>query len=303
MSLILTDTGFLSMPLKSRGKVRDIYEAADQLLLIATDRVSAFDVVLPNGIAHKGQVLTQLSRFWFEKLAHIVPNHLITTEVAKLPVPACHFPKELNGRVMLVKKAEVIPVECVVRGYLSGSGWKEYRDHGTLGGMKLAQGYVESDCLPNPVFTPAAKNNVGHDENISFERMTELVGLRLATKLRSVSLALYQEAADYALQHGLILADTKFEFGIYHDEVILIDECCTPDSSRFWLAAEYVPGRSQQSLDKQFIRDWLETSGWNKEPPAPQLPDWVIKGTMERYLSAYQVLTGQNLLQYLGEDE
>lgn len=303
MSLILTDTSFLSMPLKSKGKVRDIYEAADQLLLIATDRVSAFDVVLPNGIAHKGQVLTQLSRFWFEKLSHIVPNHLITTDVAKLPIPACYFPKELNGRVMLVKKADVIPVECVVRGYLSGSGWKEYRDHGTLGGLKLPEGFVESDRLPNPAFTPAAKNNIGHDENISFERMTELVGFQLAAKLRDVSLALYQEAAEYALQHGVILADTKFEFGIYHGEVILIDECCTPDSSRFWLAAEYAPGQAQPSLDKQFIRDWLETSDWNKEPPAPQLPDWVIKGTVERYLSAYQVLTGENLLQYLDEEE
>ncbi|HZW49943.1 MAG TPA: phosphoribosylaminoimidazolesuccinocarboxamide synthase [Bacillota bacterium] len=303
MSLILTDTGFLTMPLKSKGKVRDIYEAANQLLLIATDRVSAFDVVLPNGIAHKGQVLTQLSRFWFEKLSHIVPNHMITTDVSKLPIPACYFPKELNGRVMLVKKADVIPVECVVRGYLSGSGWKEYRDHGTLGGLTLPQGLLESDRLPHPAFTPAAKNNVGHDENISFERMIGLIGFQLATKLRNVSLALYKEAAEYALQHGVILADTKFEFGLYNEEVILIDECCTPDSSRFWLVAEYTPGQAQTSLDKQFIRDWLETCDWNKEPPAPQLPDWVIEGTVERYLSAYRILTGENLLEYLDEEE
>lgn len=296
MPTVVTDTSFLNLPLKSKGKVRDIYDLGESLLLIATDRVSAFDVVLPNGIAHKGQVLTQLSKFWFEKFADVVANHMITTDVSKMPKPICDFPNELGGRTMLVKKAEVVPVECVMRGYLAGSSWKEYKSTGAICGISLPQGMVESQKLPEPIFTPAAKNNTGHDENISFERMVEMVGEKLATQLRDLSTLLYNQAAEYALQKGIILADTKFEFGLYKGEILLIDECFTPDSSRFWLLSEYKPGQSQASLDKQFIRDWLESTDWNKEPPAPILPDFVIEGTIQRYLNAYRVLTGQELL-------
>ena len=297
MAHVVTDTSFLELPLRSKGKVRDIYDVGDALLLIATDRVSAFDVVLPTGIAHKGQVLTQISKFWFEKFAHIVPNHMITTHVTEMPEPICRFPEQLQGRSMLVKKAEVVPVECVVRGYLAGSGWKEYQKQGTVCGITLPKGLVDSEKLPEPIFTPAAKNNVGHDENISFERMNEIVGVELANKLKEISMRLYKEAAAYALEKGIILADTKFEFGLYQGEIILIDECFTPDSSRFWLLSEYKKGQSQASLDKQFIRDWLETTDWNKEPPAPMLPDWVIQGTIDRYLGAYKVLTGRDLME------
>ncbi len=297
MANVVTDTSFLELQLRSKGKVRDIYDVGDALLLIATDRVSAFDVVLPTGIAHKGQVLTQISKFWFEKFAHIVPNHMITTHVADMPEPICRYPEQLQGRSMLVKKAEVVPVECVVRGYLAGSGWKEYQKQGTVCGITLPKGLVDSEKLPEPIFTPAAKNNVGHDENISFERMNEIVGVELANKLKEISMRLYKEAAAYALEKGIILADTKFEFGLYQGEIILIDECFTPDSSRFWLLSEYKKGQSQASLDKQFIRDWLETTDWNKEPPAPMLPDWVIQGTIDRYLGAYKVLTGRDLME------
>lgn len=297
MANVVTDTSFLELQLRSKGKVRDIYDVGDALLLIATDRVSAFDVVLPTGIAHKGQVLTQISKFWFEKFAHIVPNHMITTHVTEMPEPICRFPEQLQGRSMLVKKAEVVPVECVVRGYLAGSGWKEYQKQGTVCGITLPKGLVDSEKLPEPIFTPAAKNNVGHDENISFERMNEIVGVELANKLKEISMRLYKEAAAYALEKGIILADTKFEFGLYQGEIILIDECFTPDSSRFWLLSEYKKGQSQASLDKQFIRDWLETTDWNKEPPAPMLPDWVIQGTIDRYLGAYKVLTGRDLME------
>lgn len=297
MAHVVTDTSFLELPLRSKGKVRDIYDVGDALLLIATDRVSAFDVVLPTGIAHKGQVLTQISKFWFEKFAHIVPNHMITTLVTEMPEPICRFPEQLQGRSMLVKKAEVVPVECVVRGYLAGSGWKEYQKQGTVCGITLPKGLVDSEILPEPIFTPAAKNNVGHDENISFERMIDMVGVELANKLKDISMRLYREAAAYALEKGIILADTKFEFGLYQGEIILIDECFTPDSSRFWLLSEYKKGQSQSSLDKQFIRDWLETTDWNKEPPAPMLPDWVIQGTIDRYLGAYKVLTGRDLME------
>ena len=296
MNSVVTDTSFLNLPLKSKGKVRDIYDLGDNLLLIATDRVSAFDVVLPTGIAHKGQVLTQISKFWFEKFSDLVANHMITTDVSKMPKPICDYPDQLQGRTMLVKKAEVVPVECVVRGYLAGSGWKEYKNNGTVCGIALPNGLLESQQLPQPIFTPAAKNNVGHDENISFEVMVEMVGEKLASQLRDISMTLYRKAAEYSLEKGIILADTKFEFGIYQGEILLIDECFTPDSSRFWLVSEYKPGQSQASLDKQFIRDWLETTDWNKEPPAPMLPDWVIEGTIQRYLDAYRVLTGQDLL-------
>ncbi|MGE5653782.1 MAG: phosphoribosylaminoimidazolesuccinocarboxamide synthase [Bacillota bacterium] len=295
MSQCVLNTDFLKLPLKAKGKVRDIYDLGDHLLMIATDRVSAFDVVLPNGVPHKGQVLTKLSEFWFGKLAHIVPHHLVTTRVEEFPAELHVHHEQLRGRAMLVKKAEVVPVECVVRGYLAGSGWKEYKQSQTVCGIPLPAGLRESDQLPAPIFTPAAKNNVGHDENITFERMIEMVGQDLAAELRAISLKLYTEAADHARAHGIILADTKFEFGLIDGQITLIDEVFTPDSSRFWLLDAYQPGKSQPSLDKQFIRDYLEEIRWDKEPPAPQLPSEVIDGTVNRYLAAYRQITGREL--------
>lgn len=295
MSQCVVSTDFLQLPLKAKGKVRDIYDLGDHLLMIATDRVSAFDVVLPNGIPHKGQVLTKLSEFWFGRLAHIVPHHLVTTHVDEFPADLHAHKEQLRGRAMLVKKAEVVPVECVVRGYLAGSGWKEYQKSQTVCGIPLPAGLRESEQLPAPIFTPAAKNNVGHDENITFERMVQIVGEDLSTKLREISLKLYAEAADHARARGIILADTKFEFGLINGQITLIDEVFTPDSSRFWLLDEFQPGKSQPSLDKQFIRDYLEEIRWDKEPPAPELPSHVIDGTLQRYLAAYRQITGREL--------
>lgn len=278
----------------AQGKVRDIYDLGKALLIVATDRLSAFDVVLPDPIPYKGEVLTKLSLFWFELLADVVPNHLLTAETCDLPESLEQYEEALRGRFMIVKKAEVFPVECIVRGYLAGSGWKEYREHGTVCGQTLPEGLTESSPLPEPIFTPSTKAAVGdHDENITFERMEEIVGAENAARLRDASLALYSAARDHAAGRGIIIADTKFEFGVVDGEVTLIDEVLTPDSSRFWPAEEYRPGGAQPSFDKQFVRDWLEASGWDKQPPAPALPEDVITMTAEKYIEAYEAITGE----------
>ena len=278
----------------AQGKVRDIYDLGRALLIVATDRLSAFDVVLPDPVPYKGEVLTRISLFWFDRLGHIVPNHLLTADTCDLPDELAKHADALRGRFMIVKKAEVFPIECIVRGYLAGSGWKEYREHGTVCGQKLPEGLLESSRLPEPVFTPSTKAAVGdHDENISFERMVEIVGAGHATQLRDASLALYSAARDHAAARGIIIADTKFEFGLVDGELTLVDEVLTPDSSRFWPADEYEPGHGQPSFDKQFVRDWLEASGWDKKPPAPPLPEDVLALTAEKYIEAYELLTDE----------
>jgi phosphoribosylaminoimidazole-succinocarboxamide synthase len=278
----------------AQGKVRDIFDLGDELLIVATDRISAFDVVLPDPIPYKGEVLTKISLFWFDLLGDIVPNHLVSASEWDLPESLARHAEALRGRFMLAKKAQVFPVECIVRGYLAGSGWKEYREHGTVCGQALPTGLVESDRLPEPIFTPSTKAEIGlHDENITFERMVEIVGAEAAERLRDVSLALYSAARDHAAKRGIIIALTKFEFGLVDGEITLIDEVLTPDSSRFWPADEYEPGTGQPSFDKQFVRDWLEASGWDKRPPAPPLPEDVITITAEKYIEAYEAITGQ----------
>jgi len=282
--------------LVKRGKVRDVYEVDDQhLLIVATDRISAFDCILPTAIARKGEVLTSLSKFWFEKLAHIVPNHFVTIDQEQMPAAVRQVP-ELKGRSMLVRRAEVFPVECVVRGYLVGSGWKDYLRTGEVCGHKLPENLVESAELEEPIFTPSTKADVGHDENISEDVVREQLGPDTANYLRDVSLKLYKEARSYARSRGIIIADTKFEFGRdQNGQIILVDEALTPDSSRFWPAESYNPGKSQASFDKQFVRDYLETLSWDKQPPAPPLPAEVAMATTARYLEAYRLLTGQEL--------
>ena len=272
------------------GKVRDVYDFGDRLLFVASDRISAFDYILPNGIPRKGEVLTRLSQFWFSRLS--VRHHLITNDVASLPLPAGTDLQSLAGRSMVVIKTSVVPVECVVRGYLAGSGWKEYRQSGTMCGIKLPPGLKESSRLPEPIFTPASKAESGHDENISFEQMCEVVGTELAGRLRDISLQVYSEGCVHASTKGIIVADTKFEFGLKDGEIILIDEVLTPDSSRFWPADLYEAGRGQASYDKQFVRDWLEQSGWDKNSPPPVLPEDVVQRTSSRYIEAYERLTG-----------
>ena len=279
-----------------RGKVRDVYDLGDSLLVVATDRISAFDVVMPNGIPGKGRVLTALSRFWFEKFARQIEHHLISTDVAKFPEKLRTFQEQLQGRSMWVKKTTVVPIECVARGYLAGSGWKEYRETQMVCGVKLPTGLKQSDKLPAAIFTPATKEESGHDINISYEQMVSRIGAGLADLLRERTLRVYAQAAEYAASRGLIVADTKFEFGQLPDgSIILIDEILTPDSSRFWPADEYQPGQDQPSFDKQFVRNWLEKQSWNKKPPAPRLPDEVVEGTRKRYLEAYERLTGREL--------
>ncbi len=278
----------LPLPLFARGKVRDLYTAGDDLLFVATDRISAFDHVLGSGIPDKGRVLTQLSLFWFELLRDVVPNHLITATPANLPA-------DFQGRSMLVRRAAMFPVECVVRGYLSGSAWAEYKASQSVCGIPLPAGLRESDRLPEPIFTPAAKNNVGHDENISFARMTEMLGAEDAAKLRQLSLNVYAAAAKHAESCDLILADTKFEFGVVDGTIVLADEALTPDSSRYWPAAGYAPGGPQPSFDKQFVRDYLESIHWNKQAPAPALTEDVIAKTRIKYLEAFRLLTGHDL--------
>ncbi|HEY3027658.1 MAG TPA: phosphoribosylaminoimidazolesuccinocarboxamide synthase [Pyrinomonadaceae bacterium] len=293
----VVETLLTDLKLLRRGKVRDVYEAGnDGLLIVATDRVSAFDCVLPTPIERKGEVLTALSRFWFEKLAHIVPNHLITTDIAEMPADIRDHAADLQGRSMFVRRTEVFPVECVVRGYLVGSGWKDYLETGEVCGHHLPSGLSESAELAQPIFTPATKAETGHDENISESRMAELIGQEVTANLRDISLRLYSEAREYARGKGIIIADTKFEFGRDGEgNIILIDEALTPDSSRFWPAATYEPGKSQPSFDKQFVRDYLQKLNWNKLPPAPSLPADVARATSERYLEAYRLIVGTEL--------
>jgi len=291
---LISETNFPKLKLRGRGKVRDIYELDDGLLLIvATDRLSAFDVVLPTPIPDKGRVLTQLSVFWFDYLEDVVKNHLIASKF--FPPELSPYADELRGRAMLVRKTEPILVECVVRGYLSGSGWKEYRESGSVSGVRLPAGLVESDRLPQPIFTPSTKAAIGHDENISFDRVVSEIGRPLAERLREVSLTLYRRAAEHAMARGIIIADTKFEFGTLGNDLVWIDEALTPDSSRFWPADRYEPGKAQPSFDKQYVRDYLERIAWNKQPPAPVLPPDVVAGTQEKYREAYQCITGHAL--------
>ncbi len=291
----LLQTDIPDVPLLARGKVRDIYDLGDRLLIVATDRISAFDVVMPNGIPDKGRVLTQMSLFWFDLTRELVENHLITAEVDEYPAELRAHADQLAGRSMLVRKAEVLPIECVVRGYLAGSGWKEYRAGGTVCGIALPAGLRESDKLPAPLFTPSTKAEEGHDENISPERAAEMLGEDTYRRVEQASLAVYRRAADHARSRGIIIADTKFEFGWSEGRLMLVDEVLTPDSSRFWPADEYEPGRSQKSFDKQPVRDYLESIGWNKRPPAPELPPEVVEGTTRRYREAYRLLTGRKL--------
>ena len=292
-ALMSTD---IDLPIFSKGKVRDTYELHDdQLLMVATDRVSAFDVVLPNGIPDKGKVLTQLSIWWFSQTHSFQENHLVSGMVPDLPGALKHRREELAGRFMVVRKAKRIDFECVVRGYLAGSAWAEYREQGTIAGEPLPKGLVESEKLATPIFTPATKSSTGHDENVTFQRMADELGRYLADQLRTQSLALYTFAAEAAEKKGLLLADTKFEFGLIDDRVILIDEALTPDSSRYWDAARWSPGFTPPSFDKQYVRDWLTKSGWNREPPAPELPADVVEKTRELYLSAYKQMTTRDL--------
>jgi phosphoribosylaminoimidazole-succinocarboxamide synthase len=277
------------------GKVREIFDLGEALLLVATDRISAFDCIMPNGIPQKGEVLTQLSHFWFERFASFMPNHLLARAGDPLPAALQPFAAQLGRRSMLVRKSEPLAIECVVRGYLAGSGWKEYREHQTVCGIKLPPGLQESSELPDPIFTPATKAESGHDENISFEQAAKIVGSDIAEEARVASLRIYSEARAYAGQRGIIIADTKFEFGMFEGKLILIDEVLTPDSSRFWPADQFKPGRNQPSFDKQFVRDYLETLDWNKTPPAPALPEEIVQKTRAKYLEAYERLTGQGL--------
>jgi phosphoribosylaminoimidazole-succinocarboxamide synthase len=274
-----------------RGKVRDVYDLGDSLLLVATDRISAFDWIMPNGIPDKGRILTQISAFWFELLG--VPSHVLSLDIAAADLPAGANRAELAGRSMIVRKCRVVPIECVVRGYLDGSGWKEYRTSGTVCGLPLPAGLVQCSRLPEPIFTPATKEESGHDINIPFERMVEIVGQATADDLRRRSLDVYSRAAEYARSRGIVIADTKFEWGWHDGQIILIDEVLTPDSSRFWPAEAYQPGRSQPSYDKQFVRDWLETTSWDKNSPPPELPQEVVARTREKYVEAYRMLTGR----------
>jgi len=289
----LDATSLPGLPPPRRGKVRDVYDLGDRLLVVATDRISAFDVVLSPGIPGKGAVLTQLSTFWFRKFGGLVQNHLVETDAAAFPAELASHAGLLAGRSVLVKKCRVVPFECVARGYLAGSGWKDYRKTGSVCGVPLPSGLLEASRLPEPIFTPATKAESGHDENVPFETMTSAIGHDLASRLRDLTLAIYSEAASYAASRGVLVADTKFEFGLDEDgEVVWIDEALTPDSSRFWPATSWHEGGSPPSYDKQFVRDWLETTGWDKSPPAPVLPADVVAGTLGRYVEAFRVLTG-----------
>ena len=286
------ETNFPNLTLRGRGKVRDIYDLGEQLLIVATDRISAYDVVMPTPIPDKGRILTKISAFWFRALAEVVDNHLVTVNIDEFPEQCRPYAEELEGRSMLVTKAKPLPVECIVRGYLSGSGWKDYERQGSVCGITLPPGLLESSSLESPIFTPSTKAERGlHDENIDFATLGEKVGTSLAEKLRELSIALYEKGAAIAGQRGIIIADTKFEFGTVGDQLALIDEVLTPDSSRFWPADKYEPGRSQESFDKQYLRDYLDQSGWNHKPPAPSLPDEVVQNTRTRYLEALERLT------------
>jgi phosphoribosylaminoimidazole-succinocarboxamide synthase len=285
----------LRLNLKTRGKVRDVYEVNDHLLFIATDRISAFDCILGSGIPCKGRILTQMSLFWFEFLKDVVPNHVDTANINLYPKKLSKYREQLEGRSMLVRKAAMIPVECVARGYLAGSGWKDYQKTGKVCGIPLPAGLRDGDRLPQPIFTPATKAQSGHDVNVPFEYVANTLGVELAGQLRDLTLDIYHRAAEYALQRGIILADTKFEFGFIEGKLVLADEALTPDSSRYWPSDTYRPGRPQVSFDKQYVRDYLETLSWNKQPPAPALPEEVVRKTTEKYEEAYSRITGRTL--------
>jgi phosphoribosylaminoimidazole-succinocarboxamide synthase len=296
LDTVLLQTDFPELELHASGKVRDVYALdRERLLFVATDRISAFDYVLATGIPHKGRVLTQLSLFWFDLLRDLVPNHLITADIDHYPASLQKHADQLRGRSMIVTRAEMFPVECVVRGYISGSAWKEYKATGQVCGIDLPKGLRESDRLPEPIFTPATKATSGHDENVSFSEMARLVGPEVSRQLRDISVAIYVRAAEFARQKGIIIADTKFEFGRTAQGITLADEVLTPDSSRFWPADKYAPGSSQESFDKQYVRDYLEEIRWNKQPPAPALPAEVARRTSEKYVEAYHLLTGREL--------
>src|SRR3984893_8429935 len=293
---VILQTDFPGLQLRASGKVRDVYQLDNErLLFVATDRTSAFDYVLATGIPHKGRILSQISLFWFDFLSDIVPNHVITADVDRYPQELQKYADQLRGRSMIVQRAEMFPVECVVRGYISGSAWKEYQATGKVSGIQLPEGLKESDAFPEPIFTPSTKATTGHDENISFDQMCKIVGVEMASHLRDLTLRVYKKAAAYARQRGIIIADTKFEFGRTAKGITLADEVLTPDSSRFWPTDQYRPGQPQESYDKQYVRDYLEKIRWNKQPPAPALPLEVARGTSEKYLEAYFQLTGHRL--------
>ena len=293
-SPVLLKTEIDGVTLLNRGKVRDIYDLGDKLLFVASDRISAFDRILPTGIPRKGEVLTQISRFWFDFLGERIAHHVITTDPALFPEELQPYLDQLAGRSMLVKKAEILPVECIVRGYLAGSGWKEYQREGTVCGIPLSEGLQNSSRLPEPIFTPSTKAEGGlHDENIPFSKMVDLVGQEIADRAKAASLEIYSRGAEHALTQGIIIADTKFEFGLLDGELILVDEVLTPDSSRFWPEDLYQPGKSQPSFDKQYVRDYLESINWSKEPPVPELPEKIVAGTTGKYLEAFRRITGR----------
>lgn len=295
MAVLVNDTSFIKRPLFIKGKVRNVYDLGEQLLIIVTDRISAFDVVFPNLIPNKGKVLNKISEFWFDYTRDIVDNHMITTDVSQYPDDLKQFGAELEGRSMLVRKIKMVEAECIVRGYLEGSGLKEYQKSGTVCGIKLPAGLRQCDKLPEPIFTPSTKALEGHDENVTFEVLADKIGFELAAQLKDTSIALYKKACEYAESKGIILADTKFEFGIADGRLVLADEALTPDSSRFWAMAEYEPGRPQKSFDKQFVREYLEAVQWNKQPPAPELPEDVIRKTEKKYVEAYEMVAGKKL--------
>ena len=295
MATVITTTQLEGVEKIASGKVRDVYRSGDDLLIVATDRISAFDCILPQGIPGKGRVLTQMSLFWFDFLGGIVPNHLITADVEQFPAPLRRHREVLEGRSMLVKRCRMEPVECVARGYVVGSGWKDYQRTGAICGIPLPAGLQDGSRLPEPIFTPASKAETGHDENISFEQAAKTVGSETAALLRDLTLKIYSAAAKHAETRGIILADTKFEFGWHEGTLLLADEVLTPDSSRYWPREEYAPGRAQKSFDKQFVRDYLETLSWNKQPPAPDLPAEVIEKTADKYREAYRLITGRSL--------
>lgn len=294
--MLINNTDFIDMPLFIKGKVRNVYDLGDKLLIVVTDRISAFDVVFPNLIPNKGNVLNSISEFWFNYTSDIIGNHMITTDVSQYPSGLSKYREELQGRSMLVRKVRMAEAECIVRGYLEGSGLKEYNTTGSICGIKLPKGLKQCQKLPEPVFTPSTKASEGHDINVSFEALADRTGLELATKLRDKSLALYTKASLHAESKGIILADTKFEFGIYNGELILADEAFTPDSSRFWDMSDFEPGRPQKSFDKQFVREYLESVTWDKKPPAPELPEYVIRNTEAKYVEAFERITGRKLV-------
>lgn len=294
--MLINNTDFIDLPLFVKGKVRNVYDLGDKLLIVVTDRISAFDVVFPNLIPNKGKVLNSISEFWFNYTSDIIGNHMITTDVSQYPSGLSKYSEELQGRSMLVRKIKMAEAECIVRGYLEGSGLKEYKATGSICGIRLPAGMKQCEKLPEPIFTPSTKASEGHDINVTFEELADRIGLELATELRDKSLALYRKASVHAESKGIILADTKFEFGIYNGGLILADEAFTPDSSRFWDMGDYEPGRPQKSFDKQFLREYLESIVWDKKPPAPELPEYVIRNTEAKYIEAYERITGRKLV-------